>query len=120
MAAGERACPMRIFVMPRRRIGVGVRRGAVRNTLAERRANELKSNQEFGQPFIYEQEYATGKLRVNVIWDEWEGIPLQERSATILRAYELAEGSCYRDRLALASGLTVPEAHASGMLPYEI
>jgi hypothetical protein len=32
----------------------------------------------------------------------------------------LAEGAGYRDRIALASGLTVPEAHAAGMLPYEI
>ena len=45
---------------------------------------------------------------------------LQERSATILRAYELAEGIPYRERVALASGLTVPEAHAAGMLPFEL
>jgi hypothetical protein len=34
--------------------------------------------------------------------------------------YEQAEGAAYRDRIALASGLTVPEAHAAGMLPYQI
>jgi hypothetical protein len=80
----------------------------------------LKGGRDFGQPTIYEQEYSTGKLRVIVIWDEWEGIPLEERSAIILRAYELAEGAEYRDRIALASGLTVPEAHAAGMLPYQM
>ena len=32
----------------------------------------------------------------------------------------MAEGAAYRDRIALANGLTVPEAHAAGMLPYEI
>src|SRR5438552_12410277 len=106
--------------MARKRIGPEVRTGTVRRELAEALAAELKSGRDYGQPFIYEQEYRTGKLRVTVIWDEWDGMPLQERSATILRAYELAEGPAYRDRIALASGLTVPEAHAAGMLPYEI
>jgi hypothetical protein len=106
--------------MPRRKIGHDVRTGTVRKELAEKLAAELKSGRELGQPFIYEQEYRTGKLRVTVVWDEWDGMSLQERSATILRAYELAEGPAYRDRIALASGLTMPEAHAAGMLPYEI
>jgi hypothetical protein len=106
--------------MPRIRIGSDVRRGAVKNELAEKLATELKSDRDYGQPFIYEQEYRTGRLRITVVWDKWDGMPLQERSATILRAYELAEGPAYRDRVALASGLTVPEAHAAGMLPYEI
>lgn len=106
--------------MPRIRIGPEVRTGPVKKELAERLAAELKSGREYGQPFIYEQEFRTGKLRVTVIWDEWKGLSLQERSATIWRAYELAEGAGYRDRIALASGLTVPEAHATGMLPYEI
>jgi hypothetical protein len=45
---------------------------------------------------------------------------LEERTAIILRAYEMAEGGEFRDRIALASGLTVPEAHAAGMLPYHL
>ncbi len=105
--------------MPRIRIGHEVR-GTARNELAEQLAKELKNGREFGQPFIYEQEYRTGKLRVSVVWDRWNGMALQERTATILRAYESAEGADYRDRIALASGLTVPEAHAAGMLSYEI
>jgi hypothetical protein len=106
--------------MSRRRIGPEVRRGTVKKDLAEKLAQELKSGREGGQPFIYEQEYRTGKTRVTVIWDEWDGLPLQDHSATILRAYELAEGSGYLDRIALTSGFTVPEAHAAGLLPYEI
>src|SRR5437667_12322584 len=94
------------------KIGTEIRTGSVKNEFAEKLAAELKSNREYGQPFIYEQEYRTGKLRVTVVWDEWNGMSLQERSATILRAYELAEGIPYRERVALASGLTVPEAHA--------
>jgi hypothetical protein len=69
---------------------------------------------------IEEEAFPTGKLRVNVIWDEWDRAPLEDRTATILRAYEQAEGREYRDRIALASGLTVPEAHAAGMLPYQV
>jgi hypothetical protein len=106
--------------MSRRRISTESRKGKVSNELAETLAAELKRDRECGQPFIYEQEYPTGKLRVMVVWDQWQAMPLQERSATILRAYELAEGSPYAERIALASGLTVPEAHAAGMLPFEI
>jgi hypothetical protein len=57
---------------------------------------------------------------VTVIWDEWDRLPLEDRTAAILRAYEQAEGRDYRGRIALASGLTVPEAHAAGMLPFQI
>ena len=95
---------------PRRTVG----------TLAERLVDELKSDRQSGQPMIEEMEFPTGKLRVNVIWDEWDRIPLADRTATILSAYEQAEGGEYRDRIALASGLTVPEAHAAGMLPYQV
>jgi hypothetical protein len=94
-------------------------RRAVGN-LVERLVAELKSNQQSGQPVIEEEEFPTGKLRVNVIWDEWDHVPLEDRTATILRAYEQAEGPEYRDRIALASGLTTPEAHAAGMLPFQV
>jgi hypothetical protein len=106
--------------MPRKRIGPEIRTGSVKKELAEELAAELKTNREFGQPVIYEHAFRTGKVRVIVIWDAWQDVPLQERSATTLRAYEMAEGPESRDRIALASGLTVPEAHAAGMLPYQI
>lgn len=106
--------------MPRKRIGPEARIGSADKELAEELAAELKSNHEFGQPVIYEHAFRTGKVRVTVIWDEWHDVPLQERSATILRAYEMAEGQESRDRIVLASGLTVPEAHAAGMLPFQI
>jgi hypothetical protein len=106
--------------MPRKRIGPEIRLADAKGPLAKQLAAELKSERECGQPLVYEQEFRTGKLRVNVIWDAWDRIPLQERTATILRAYELAEGPDIRERIGLASGLTVPEAHAAGMLPYQI
>lgn len=106
--------------MPRKQIGPESLIGTVKKELAEELATELKSNRESGQPVIYEHVFRTGKARVIVIWDKWYDVPLQERSATILSAYEMAEGPESRDRVALASGLTVPEAHAVGMLPYRI
>lgn len=95
---------------PRRTVG----------TLVERLVEELKSEHPSGQPIIDEEEFPTKKIRVNVIWDEWDRVPLEDRTATILRAYEQAEGRDYVERIALASGLTVPEAHAAGMLPYQV
>ncbi|MHC5540311.1 hypothetical protein ACYOEI_18985 [Singulisphaera rosea] len=62
----------------------------------------------------------TKKARVTVIWDEWADVALEERSSIILQAYERAEGKEVREKIALASGLTVPEATAAGMLPYQI
>ena len=106
--------------MPRKRRGFEEPSRHTVGYLVEKLVQELKSNRQSGQPLIEEQEFPTKKLRVNVIWDEWDRVPLEDRTATILRAYELAEGQEYRDRIALASGLTGLEAHAAGMLPYQV
>src|SRR4051812_20027458 len=118
MAAGPFPGALRAETMPRKKIGPNAWSAAAQTDLATKLATELKSSREYGQPWIQEQTFPTGKMRVTVLWDAWHGIPLPQRSATILRAYELAEGAETRDRVALASGLTVPEAHAAGMLPY--
>src|SRR5947209_20518234 len=104
--------------MPRKRRGFEEPPRRTVGALVERLVDELKSNRQSGQPIIEEEEFPTGKLRVNVIWDEWDRVPLEDRTATILRAYEQPEGRDYRDRIALASGLTAPEAHPAGMFPY--
>ena len=106
--------------MPRKKIGARSALTSTNTGLAGRLAEELKSDRDYGQPLVYEQEYATKKTRVTVIWDEWADASLEERSAIILRAYELAEGDAAREKIALASGLTVPEATAAGMLPYQV
>ncbi len=106
--------------MPRKRRGFAEPPRRTVGNLVERLVEELKSNRQGGQPAIEEKEFPTRKLRVNVIWDQWDRVPLEDRTATILRAYEQAEGGEYRDRIALASGLTVPEAHAAGKLPYQV
>src|SRR5262249_49618193 len=105
--------------MPRKKRGVEEHPRRPVGDRAEELASELKSNRESGQPLIEEQEFPTGKIRVTVIWDKWHRMPLEDRTAVILRAYDLAEGPGFRDKIALASGLTVPEAHAPGMLPFQ-
>lgn len=106
--------------MPRKKRGVEEQPRPVRADLAQRLAAELRSARLSGQPVIDEQEFPSGKVRVTVIWDEWDRLALEDRTAVILRAYDLAEGRGYRDRIALASGLTVPEAYGAGMLPFQI
>jgi hypothetical protein len=106
--------------MPRKRRGFEEPSRHAVGKLLDRLVEELKSDRQSGQPLIDEEEFPTKKLRVNVLWDEWDHVPLEERTATILRAYEVAEGREARGRIALASGLTVPEAHAAGMLPYQV
>jgi hypothetical protein len=106
--------------MPRKKRGVEERPRRPFPELTGQLADELKNNRESGQPLIVEQEFPTGCMSVTVFWDKWDHLALQDRTAVILRAYERAEGRAYRDRIALASGLTVPEAHAAGMLPFQI
>lgn len=106
--------------MPRRKTGLVERPRHVGGDLVGRLATELKAGRESGQPLIHEQEFPTGKLRVSVIWDDWDRLPLEDRTEVVLRAYEQAEGRDFRARIALASGLTFPEAYAAGMLPFQI
>ena len=106
--------------MPRKKIGVQSALTPTNKDLAEKLAEELKSDRDYGQPLVYEQEYSTKRTRVTVMWDKWADVPLEDRSAVILRAYELAEGKPAREKIALASGLTVPEATAAGLLPYQV
>jgi hypothetical protein len=84
-------------------------------------AQELTQSRESGQPVIEEQVFPrTQAVRVTVLWDAWEGVPDEDRAATILQAYEQAEGKEFRDRIALAIGLTIPEAVEAGLLPFQV
>lgn len=109
-----------VKLMPRIRTGMDDRPRRANGALADQLTEELRSGRVSGQPIIYEQEFPTDNLRVTVVWDRWERLPLEERTDVILRAYEQAEGPAFRGRIALASGLTVPEGHAAGLLPVEI
>ena len=105
--------------MPRRTMTTDTTQ-PVNAALAERLRASLKDQKEFGQPIVYELPLRSDRLRVTVVWDDWNQMAFDERTAVILRAYELAEGSAYRSRIALANGLTVPEATAAGMLPFQV
>src|SRR5262249_32378380 len=84
-------------------------------------AKELKNARETGQPLIEEQVFPkTNAVRVTVIWDTWEAVSDDDRYNILLQAYEEVEGKAFRDRIALAIGLTVPEAAESGLLPFQI
>src|SRR5206468_1684798 len=100
--------PYEGLTMPRKRL-VREQPIAAHNSLVENLAKDLKEEKDSGQPLIYERELRPDRLRITVIWDEWDRLPLDERTAVILRAYELAEGDAFRTKIALASGLTVPE-----------
>ena len=107
--------------MPRIRRGLSEDLVAPFPGLCKLLINELKDQHETGQPIIDEQHSpTTHAVRVTVIWDRWSGVPDEIRTAIILNAYETAEGKEFRDRIALAVGLTVPEATASGLLPFEV
>ena len=84
-------------------------------------ANELTSSHDTGQPLIEEQVFPkTNAVRVTVIWDKWDAVNDEDRFTIILQAYEQAEGKAFRERIALAIGLTVPEAVELGMLPFQV
>jgi len=83
--------------------------------------NELRSSRDAGQPMIEEQYFPrTNAVRVTVIWNKWLPLADEERANTILQAYEQVEGKEFRDRIALAIGLTVPEAYELALLPYYV
>src|SRR5262245_46745697 len=84
-------------------------------------AEELRNAHEGGQPRIEEQvSPATGRLRVQVFWDKWEPLSDEQWVAVIRQAYEQVEGKEFQDRIALAMGLTIPEAIEYGMVPYRV
>jgi hypothetical protein len=89
--------------------------------LVKELASELKADRDCGQPMIDEESFPrTGLLKVTVVWDAWQSVPDDERSKVILESYRQAEGDDYARRITLASGLTIPEAYASGLLPFQI
>jgi hypothetical protein len=106
--------------MPRIKIGYEDQPRKTDKKLVEQLVDELRANRESGQPFIYEQEFSTRKVKVLVIWDAWKDLPLEQRTNIIHSAIEQSDGKEYRARVALASGLTVPEGVAAGMLPYQV
>jgi hypothetical protein len=55
-----------------------------------------------------------------VIWDKWESLTDRDRAETILQFHEETGGKASLDRVAVAAGLTVPQAYAAGRLPIQV
>lgn len=90
-------------------------------TLVGDLAEELIHAHESGQPRIEEETFPKTNLRkVFVLWDKWEDVAEVDRSEVILQAYERAEGKESRERIALVSGWTFPEAYELDHLPYRV
>jgi hypothetical protein len=89
-------------------------------SLVELLANELKTGKAYGQPRIEEEHFKTGAIRVDVLWDLWHGLSIEDRTNVIIEAYRSAEGEDFANRIALVNGWTFPEATATGMLPVKI
>ena len=89
--------------MPRIRIGLEQPFRA-NESLAQKLKKELKNDRPSGQPLVYEQELRPDRLRVTVAWDEWDGMPLEERTAVILRPTNLPKAlfTATRSRLPMA------------------
>jgi hypothetical protein len=106
--------------MPRIRKGLEVPRARHPDLVMELAA-ELRSSHDIGQPRIEELTFPkTGAVHVTAFWDRWGPVPDDQRALCILQAYEEVEGQAFRDRIALAVGLTFPEARESGLLPFRI
>ncbi|MCI0637726.1 MAG: hypothetical protein L0Y72_08850 [Gemmataceae bacterium] len=89
--------------------------------LVKRLVQELKSPGNDVQPLILEQFIeGTGSRHVHVIWDDWQGLIDEQRSAVIEEAYAQAEGAKAASEITLASGVTPDEALVLGLLPFKV
>ena len=83
-------------------------------------AEELAADRDSGQPWIDEQRFKNGLVKVSVLWDRWDDVADEDRTRAILDAYRIVEGEDFTRTIALATGLTFSEAYALGLLPYQI
>jgi|WetSurMetagenome_2_1015567.scaffolds.fasta_scaffold862608_2 hypothetical protein len=69
-------------------------------------------------PTIYEEAQTYGdSVHVTVIWDQWKGIPPEERGAIVLDAYKKAGEEDKCRRITLVLGLTPDESQKLGISP---
>jgi hypothetical protein len=64
---------------------------------------------------IIEGDEKNGPLHIYVVWDEWEGLSMEERSRTIMDAFEKVESQENQFRVTIAMGLTPEEAPRMGI-----
>jgi len=87
----------------------------------DRLVNELMVDRAGGQPIIREEGFpSAGLLHAAVLWDDWDGIPDEQRTRTIFEAYRWVEGPKYADRITLVVGPTIPETCNAGLPPHRV
>ena len=95
--------------------------GEQRSDLLDELIRELEDPKPIGQPIILEDDKLERNcLQVQVAWDRWEDCPREARSGIIAEAYEHVFGPERRKEITLALGLTIPEAAAMGLLPFQL
>lgn len=106
--------------MPRKISNQRLRSVGTENLVADL-VQEILTPRDFGQPIIFERHMDVGEsVHVTVVWDRFADVLESDRTAVILDAYERAMGKPYRERISLATGVTVPEAGDLELLPFEI
>ena len=113
LALGDGAMP--------RRISNQWSRAAGTENLVVDLVQEILTPRESGQPILLERHMDVGEsVHVMVVWDRFVDVLESDRTAIILDAYERAMGKAFRERISLATGVTVPEAGELELLPFEI
>lgn len=77
------------------------------------------------RPIIFEVPMnESGTYHIIVVWDEWEDIPLDERSSIVTEAYAIYDAGHAEEaiapRITAAIGATVHEANLLDLLPYHV
>jgi hypothetical protein len=87
--------------------------------LSDLLARELRDGADSRQPIIFENQIGhTDHLAVTVVWDEWRDMSPMARARAILTAYQSLQEK--KDKVAVATGYTYPEAVGAGIFPYAV
>lgn len=78
-------------------------------------AAELSKPTKGGPRVIEEQLRGMKRFHVTVIWDRWKNVYPDDRSTTILDAYQQAFDDLRMLQISMALGLTQPEAKRLGV-----
>ncbi len=80
-------------------------------TLLERLTEEMRHPSEQSvEPVIIFEEKPSGVLELYVVWSDWVGLSMEERSEIIMDAYEEVYGLDRRRWVSMAIGVTPEEA----------
>jgi hypothetical protein len=102
------------------------RAGRQRDDLIQVLADELGREGVTGEPLIFENPASVpGRFFAVVVWSAWRDVPVRDRAAIILQAYQRFDGShpgqpAKSPGLTMASGMTWEEADRRGLFRFAI